>query len=211
MELATTNPRKIRYNSFNLENTTFKTNLADVFDLRMDQYLNEYNLFIAHFNRIPNFIHEKNINCKKANQWFLNNYNAEIKDCYYDKIYFNQNKKAELNDIFYFLFEDLMVYFDTVSSRVRFLFRVTEESKVNRIIRRSLEYAWHDSIASFDFVTRNAREMESSVMNSHIKLYVNEFTMQLGQEGKKAVRKLFEVAKAAGVIPDLPEKIFLTN
>lgn len=83
--------------------------------------------------------------------------------------------------------------------------------KVNRIIRRSLEYAWQDSMASYDFVTRNAREMNSSVMNSHIKLYVNEFTMQLGQEGKKAVEKLFEVAKAAGVIPDLPERIFLIN
>lgn len=134
MELSTTNHVKIRFNSFNLENTTSKTNLADVFDLRMDQYLNEFNLFIAHFNRIPNFIHEININCKKANQWFINHYQAEIKDIYYSKLYLRQNKNAELDDIFYFLYEDLIVDFDTNNSKVRFLFRITEESKVNLII-----------------------------------------------------------------------------
>jgi len=65
MESATTNLDNIRSNSFNLETTTSKTNLADVFGVRMEGYINELNLFIAHFNRIPNFIHEKNINCKR--------------------------------------------------------------------------------------------------------------------------------------------------
>ena len=50
--------------------------------------------------------------------------------------------------------------------------------KVNRIIRRSLEYAYKDSFASYDFVAGNAREMDSTVMNNHIKLYVNEFTLE---------------------------------
>ena len=134
MELAITNPGKIRCNNFNLDTTTSKTNLSDVFDIRMDQYLNEFKLFIAHFNRIPNFIHEININCKKANHWFINNYKSEIKDFYYSKLYLRPNKNAELDDIFYFLYEDLIVDFDTNNSKVRFLFRITEESKVNRII-----------------------------------------------------------------------------
>ncbi len=52
--------------------------------------------------------------------------------------------------------------------------------KVNRIIRRSLEYAYSDSFASYDFVAGNAREMDSSVMNSHIKLYVTDYSLDLG-------------------------------
>jgi 1,4-dihydroxy-6-naphthoate synthase len=81
--------------------------------------------------------------------------------------------------------------------------------KVNRIIRRSLEYAYHDSFASYDFVAGNAKDMESTVMNNHIKLYVNEFTLDLGAEGKVAINELFRIAADKGIIPLLPAGIFL--
>lgn len=83
--------------------------------------------------------------------------------------------------------------------------------KINRIIRRSLEYAYHDSLASFDFVAANAREMDSTVMNNHIKLYVNKFTVNLGKEGKKAIDNLFRVAMEKNIITGLPDQIFLTS
>jgi 1,4-dihydroxy-6-naphthoate synthase len=82
--------------------------------------------------------------------------------------------------------------------------------KVNRILRRSLEYAYKDSFASYDFVSGNAKEMDSTVMNNHIKLYVNEFTLNLGIKGKEAVNTLFRVALEKGVVPSLPHRIFLT-
>jgi len=83
--------------------------------------------------------------------------------------------------------------------------------KVNRIIRRSLEYAYQDSLASYDFVVANAREMESNVMNNHIKLFVNKFTLNLGKDGKRAISELYRIAHEKGIIPDLPEHIFLTR
>jgi 1,4-dihydroxy-6-naphthoate synthase len=82
--------------------------------------------------------------------------------------------------------------------------------KVNRIIRRSLEYAYCDSFASYDFVAGNAREMESSVMNSHIKLYVTDYSLELGEKGREAVTRFFTIASQKGVIPPIPEQIFLT-
>jgi 1,4-dihydroxy-6-naphthoate synthase len=82
--------------------------------------------------------------------------------------------------------------------------------KVNRVIRRSLEFAYHDSIASYDFVTSNAKEMDSTVMNNHIKLFVNKYTLNLGKEGKKAITELFRMAGEKEIIPPLPEQIFLT-
>jgi len=83
--------------------------------------------------------------------------------------------------------------------------------KINRILKRSLEYAYHDSVASFDFVVSNAQEMDKNVMNNHIKLFVNEFTSDLGYEGRAAIEKLFSVARAVEVIPELPPRIFLTS
>jgi 1,4-dihydroxy-6-naphthoate synthase len=82
--------------------------------------------------------------------------------------------------------------------------------KVNRILRRSLEYAMNDSTAAYEFVTRHAREMDRSVMDSHIKLYVNDFTLNLGKDGKDAVRSLFRIASEKKVIPAVPGKIFLS-
>jgi 1,4-dihydroxy-6-naphthoate synthase len=83
--------------------------------------------------------------------------------------------------------------------------------KVNRIIRRSLEYAYSDSYASYDFVAGNAREMDSSVMNSHIKLYVTDYSLDLGKKGREAINQFFAIAGQKGVIPAIPERIFLTS
>jgi 1,4-dihydroxy-6-naphthoate synthase len=83
--------------------------------------------------------------------------------------------------------------------------------KVNRILKRSLAYAYRDSVASYEFVAANAREMDRDVMNNHIKLFVNEFTSELGQEGRRAIKKLFEVAHKKNVIPEMPDRIFLTS
>ena len=84
-------------------------------------------------------------------------------------------------------------------------------AKVNRVLRRSLEYAYSDSFASYDFVSGNAREMESTVMNNHIKLFVNEFTLNLGCKGREAIVELFRYAGSKGVIPEISERIFLTS
>jgi 1,4-dihydroxy-6-naphthoate synthase len=82
--------------------------------------------------------------------------------------------------------------------------------KVNRIVRRSLEYAYKDSFAAYDFVTENAREMDSSVMNNHIKLFVNEFSIDLGKKGRLAINELFRIASERKIIPAIPGRIFLT-
>ena len=83
--------------------------------------------------------------------------------------------------------------------------------KVNRVVRRSLEYAYKDSFASYDFVAGNAREMDSTVMNNHIKLFVNEYSLDLGSKGREAIVELFRMARQKDVIPVLPERIFLTS
>jgi hypothetical protein len=127
-------PQDFRSNSFDLEKTSEKIMLSGVFASRQGCYLNELYLFMAHFNTIPNLIIEINIGCSKANIWFTEKYKPEIKDCYYDKIYSIHSKSVEFDDIFYFLFEDLIVNFDTSRSIVRFLFRNTPYDKVENMI-----------------------------------------------------------------------------
>jgi len=82
-------------------------------------------------------------------------------------------------------------------------------AKVGRAIRRSIEYARTSPIESTDFISRHARETEEEIAREHIKLYVNDFSISLGEEGRQAIRKLFAVAQERGVIESLPERIFL--
>ncbi len=80
---------------------------------------------------------------------------------------------------------------------------------VNRVLRRSVEYAFANRAASLPYVREHAQEMSDDVMYRHIDLYVNEFSVDLGAEGRRAVELLFERANASGIIPDPGARLFL--
>jgi 1,4-dihydroxy-6-naphthoate synthase len=68
-------------------------------------------------------------------------------------------------------------------------------------IRASLRQAWADPAATRDYVLAHAQEMEPDVVDRHIGLYVNEFTAELGAEGRAAIDALLGRAAAAGLTP----------
>ena len=80
---------------------------------------------------------------------------------------------------------------------------------VNRIVRRSVEYAFAHRAASLPFVREHAQEMSESVMYEHIDLYVNGFSLALGPRGRRAVELLFEKAHETRLIPEERAPLFL--
>lgn len=84
-------------------------------------------------------------------------------------------------------------------------------AKVNRCIQRSVEYANLQKGKLNEFIRCHAREMDDSVMQKHIDLYVNEFSVSLGLQGKLAVNQMFEYAIKAGIIPGMPDRIFASE
>jgi 1,4-dihydroxy-6-naphthoate synthase len=80
---------------------------------------------------------------------------------------------------------------------------------VNRVLRRSIEYAFANRAASLPYVRAHAQEMSEDVMYRHIDLYVNEYSVDLGLEGRRAVELLFERARATGLIPAVTKTLFL--
>jgi len=83
------------------------------------------------------------------------------------------------------------------------------QQSVNRVMRRSVEYAFAHRDDVMPFVRAHAQAMEDAVMQAHIGLYVNRFTVDLGAEGRAAVSHLFQMAREQKVIPENKEKIFL--
>ncbi len=83
------------------------------------------------------------------------------------------------------------------------------QKKIDRIIRRSLEHAFSDPAGTMPYVRMHAQAMEETVMQQHIALYVNDFSLDLGVEGKEAVKKLYAEALNKNIIKPLHEPIFL--
>lgn len=65
--------------------------------------------------------------------------------------------------------------------------------QVNTLIRKSLEYAFAHSEELPDYVKQHSQEMDESVMRQHIDLYVNDYSLDLGDEGKTAVKRFLQV------------------
>lgn len=83
------------------------------------------------------------------------------------------------------------------------------KQKMNRVLRRSVEYAFAHRDASMPFVRAHAQEMDEAVMEQHIRLYVNDFSVDLGQEGRKAVDTLFREAQRLRLVPEVKGEIYI--
>ncbi len=65
--------------------------------------------------------------------------------------------------------------------------------KINELVRKSLDYAFKNYPTIPDYVKQHSQEMSEEVMRQHIDLYVNNYTLDLGDEGKLAIESLHEV------------------
>ena len=73
--------------------------------------------------------------------------------------------------------------------------------KVNRLIRKSLEYAFAHYPQLPDYVRQHSQEMDEQVMRQHIDLYVNNYSLSLGEDGRRAVDTLM---KTYAKVHDIP-------
>ncbi|MFD2969385.1 1,4-dihydroxy-6-naphthoate synthase [Sphingobacterium bambusae] len=83
--------------------------------------------------------------------------------------------------------------------------------RVNELIRKSVQYAFAHPKSSVDYVRSHAQEMEEEVMYKHIELYVNRYSENLGDEGRRAIQQMFDKALDLSIIPSSTQSLFLTN
>jgi 1,4-dihydroxy-6-naphthoate synthase len=74
-------------------------------------------------------------------------------------------------------------------------------------IRQSIRYAQAHPEEPQAYIRKYAQEIEDSVIRSHINLYVNEYSLDIGSEGEKSIRFLFSEAEHKGIIPCSPYDI----
>ena len=83
--------------------------------------------------------------------------------------------------------------------------------KINRLIRQSVQYAFANPKSGLAYIRSHAQEMEEAVMYKHIELYVNKYSEDLGEDGRRAIQQMFDKAQELKLIPVSNEQLFLTT
>ena len=83
------------------------------------------------------------------------------------------------------------------------------KQKVNSIVAASVAYAFEYPKSGIAYIKEHAQEMDENVMFAHINLYVNEYSKDLGKEGRSSIRRLFEKMQHMGHIVNFNESIFV--
>lgn len=86
------------------------------------------------------------------------------------------------------------------------------QQKTDALIKKSIEFAFTNYPVLNDYISSHAQEMSEEVMRQHINLYVNEYSLQLGDTGKAAILQLLKVYQdITGKDADLLKDIFVVQ
>ncbi|MCG8471593.1 MAG: 1,4-dihydroxy-6-naphthoate synthase [Desulfobacterales bacterium] len=86
---------------------------------------------------------------------------------------------------------------------------VHEIQTIQEMISQSVRHAFAHPEASKAYIQKHASELSQEVTENHISLYVNDFSIELGDEGEKAVSTLMERAAKDGLVPHLQHTLFI--
>lgn len=80
---------------------------------------------------------------------------------------------------------------------------------IERVIQASVEYAFRHPKDCLPYIRHHSQELEIEVVENHIGLYVNDFSKDLGEEGRAAVELFVDKGRASGALPASTESLFI--
>jgi 1,4-dihydroxy-6-naphthoate synthase len=83
--------------------------------------------------------------------------------------------------------------------------------RFGNLLRESVRFALDHPQEALTYMKRHAQELSEEVIYKHVNLYVNEFSVQMGAEGEKAVLTLLEKGARAGILPSVAHNVFVNN
>lgn len=79
---------------------------------------------------------------------------------------------------------------------------------IEALIHKSIEHAFRHPEAERDYIREHAQELEESVIDQHIELYVNDFSKHIGSKGEQAITAFFDKARQSGLIKPAEKPLF---
>ena len=74
--------------------------------------------------------------------------------------------------------------------------------KIDSLIKKSIEYSLNQREEPKTYIKQHSQELEDEVIEQHINLYVNDYSLDIGEEGLSALRELFRRAEIRGIIKE---------
>lgn len=81
--------------------------------------------------------------------------------------------------------------------------------RIDNALKASVEFAHQNPDAVKDYIRQHAQEMDEQVMQQHIDLYVNDYTLDYQKDGEAAIEDLYQRAEAANIIPPSKQPLFI--
>ena len=75
---------------------------------------------------------------------------------------------------------------------------------VSKALRDSIQHALDHREQALEYAMQFARDLDSSLANRFVSMYVNDRTLDYGADGRRAIRKLLDLGHERGIIPDAP-------
>ena len=83
------------------------------------------------------------------------------------------------------------------------------KQKIDRIIKKSVQYAFAHPEEVMPFIKQHAQEMDPKVMQQHIQLYVNDYSVDLGNTGREAVILMMQKAQELNLVNQINQDLFV--
>ena len=83
------------------------------------------------------------------------------------------------------------------------------KQKIDRIIKKSVQYAFAHPEEVMHFIKQHAQEMDPKVMQQHIQLYVNDYSVDLGNTGREAVILMMQKAQELNLVNQINQDLFV--
>jgi 1,4-dihydroxy-6-naphthoate synthase len=89
--------------------------------------------------------------------------------------------------------------------------QIPEEKQIliQELIHNSLVFAHENPGSALQYMKSYAQDMRDEIMLQHVDTFVNEFSLSLGEDGKKAVCKLLEIGSKKGLFPVPGDDVFV--
>jgi 1,4-dihydroxy-6-naphthoate synthase len=76
--------------------------------------------------------------------------------------------------------------------------------RLSQALRDSIDYAYANVDEAIEYAMRYGRGIDKETCRRFVLMYVNDYTMRLGDDGRAALERLFRMAHAKGLIPEIP-------
>ena len=80
--------------------------------------------------------------------------------------------------------------------------------EIQELIGQSIDHAFMHPGLAHDYIRTHSQELDETVIRQHIRLYVNEFSRDIGKAGEEAILTFFEKGRAAGFLPKIRHPLF---